>query len=97
MIPEKSLRKEVSYEENRLSVFVFTGRLLFNYLSGVFFEYFQSYQVENIPVKKKQIPKKETHYHWSANPYHTPLIIRIIQKSCIYFVEVIRKQDAVFI
>ncbi|MDR3056946.1 MAG: hypothetical protein LBU84_02255 [Prevotella sp.] len=74
------------------------GGLLFNYFGGVFFDYFQSYQVENILVFcKKQIPKKEMHYHWSANLHHTPLIIRIIQKSCIYFAEVIGKQDAVFL
>lgn len=33
----------------------------------------------------KYLPEKEMFYHYTANHYHTHLIINIIRESCIYF------------
>jgi len=47
--------------------------------------------------EQKILSKIKTHYQWSANHYHSSLTVRIIRKSCIYFVEEIRKQGVAFL
>jgi hypothetical protein len=45
--------------------------------------------------EQKISSKIKTHYQWSANHYHSSLTVRIIRKSCIYFVGEIGKQSVV--
>lgn len=84
--------------KNRKQIFHFISGVLFKYSGGLLFDYFRSDSNIQIDILTgKYLPEREMFYHYTANRYHTLLIIRIIRNSCIYFDGEIEKRRVAYL